>query len=174
MSLYKGGVPVKGALPHTEDLTIEDIPCCGFLSDEQFMHCRQSEIRACVKERGYTGCHQCDEFPCKYIEAFPMTVGEKIILRAIPYWREVGTERRIQDEEARYVCPECTNKVFEGAPKRNRCGVKLDLDQFLIGKTKAASSFQEPVVVRGGLHFLASKEEHSCPRDRTGPRPRGE
>jgi len=31
-----------------------------------------------------------------------MTVGKKVILRAIPYWREFGTEKWIQDEEARW------------------------------------------------------------------------
>jgi hypothetical protein len=42
-------------------------------------------------------------FPCQYIGNFPMAVCKKVILRAIPYWREVGTEKWIQDEEARYI-----------------------------------------------------------------------
>ena len=79
-------------------------------------------------EKGYTGCHECDEFPCQYIENFSMAVGKKVILRAIPYWRKVGTEKWIQDEEARYICPECGNKVFRGVVKCNQCKVKLDLD----------------------------------------------
>jgi len=128
VNLYKGGVSGKGILPNSENLSIEDIKCRGCLSDELFMHCRQCEIRACTKGKGYTGCHQCDEFPCQYIEHFPMAVGKKVILRAIPYWREVGTEKWIQDEEARYICPECGNKVFRGAVKCNQCKVKLDLD----------------------------------------------
>jgi predicted RNA-binding Zn-ribbon protein involved in translation (DUF1610 family) len=70
----------------------------------------------------------CDEFPCQYIENFPMTVGKKVILRAIPYWRKVGTEKWVQDEETRYLCPECGNKVFRGVVKCNQCKVKLDLD----------------------------------------------
>ena len=121
VNLYKGEVPGIGKLPNSENLSIEDIHCRGCLSDELFMHCRQCEIRDCTREKGYTGCHQCDEFPCQYIENFPMT-------RAIPYWREVGTEKWIQDEEARYICPECGNKVFRGAVKCNQCKVKLNLD----------------------------------------------
>jgi predicted RNA-binding Zn-ribbon protein involved in translation (DUF1610 family) len=39
-----------------------------------------------------------------------------------------GTEKWIQDEEARYICPECGNKVFRGVVKCNQCKVKLDLD----------------------------------------------
>jgi hypothetical protein len=60
-----------------------------------FMHCRQCDIRKCTEEKGYTGCHQCDEFPCRYIDEFPMTVGKKVILRAIPYWREAINARRV-------------------------------------------------------------------------------
>jgi predicted RNA-binding Zn-ribbon protein involved in translation (DUF1610 family) len=68
------------------------------------------------------------EFPCHRIADFPMSVGKKVILRAIPYWREVGTEKWIQDEEARYLCPECGNKVFRGVTRCNKCKVELDLD----------------------------------------------
>jgi len=42
--------------------------------------------------------------------------------------RKVGTEKWIQDEEARYVCPECGNKVFRGVVKCNQCKTQLDLD----------------------------------------------
>jgi predicted RNA-binding Zn-ribbon protein involved in translation (DUF1610 family) len=40
----------------------------------------------------------------------------------------VGTEKWIQDEEARYICPGCGNKAFRGAVKCNQCKGKLDLD----------------------------------------------
>jgi hypothetical protein len=126
--LYKGGVPGKGNLRHSENLSIEDIRCRGCLSDEPFTYCRQCEIKACTREKGYTGCHQCDKFPCQHIEDFPMTVGKKVILRAIPYWREVGTEKWIQDEEARYICPQCRHRVFRGAVQCNQCKASLDLD----------------------------------------------
>ena len=75
VTLYQGQVSGKGKLPNSEILSIENIQCCGCLSDQQFLHCRQCEIRNCTKEKGYTGCHQCSEFPCQHIENFPMTVG---------------------------------------------------------------------------------------------------
>lgn len=128
VALYKGGTPGKGVLPYAEGLTADDIKCKGCLSDEPFMHCRQCEIKACVNEKGFDGCHQCDEFPCKFIDDFSMTVGKKVILRAVPYRREFGAERWIHDEEARYVCPSCGNKVFRGAMRCNQCKESLDLD----------------------------------------------
>ena len=128
VNLYRGEVPGKGVLPNSENLTIEDIKCRGCLSDEQFMHCRQCEIRACTREKGYTGCHQCDEFPCRYIEVFPMAVGKKVILRAIPQWREMGTEKWVEAEEARYLCPECGHPTFRGAKRCRKCKTEVDLD----------------------------------------------
>jgi len=127
-ALYRGEMPGKGTLPGSENLTADQIKCKGCMSDELFMHCQQCEIRSCAKEKGYTGCHECPDFPCDHIEKFPMTVGKKVILRAIPYWREFGTEKWIADEEARYVCPECGNKLFRGAGACNRCKTKLDMD----------------------------------------------
>ena len=102
VGLYKGGVPGKGTLPNSENLSTENIRCHGCLSDDQFMHCKQCEIRDCTRKKGYSGCHQCEEFPCQYIENFSMAVGKKVILRAVPYRRKVGTEKWIRDEEARH------------------------------------------------------------------------
>lgn len=128
LSLYRGEIAGKGELPNRENLSIEKMRCSGCLSGDLFMHCQQCDIRTCTQEKGYTGCHECNEFPCRYIDNFPMTVGKKVILRAIPYRREFGVEKWIQDEEARYVCPQCGNKVFRGAAACNQCKSKLDLD----------------------------------------------
>ena len=126
--LYKGGVSGKGALPNCEALTAADIRCRGCMSEEPFLHCRQCEIKACVSEKGFSGCHQCDDFPCQHIENFPMPVGKKVILRAVPRRRAVGTPKWIEEEQARYVCPQCGHKVFRGAVRCNQCKTGLDLD----------------------------------------------
>lgn len=128
LSLYQGGTPGKGKLPNSEQLTINDIRCRGCLSDDRFMHCEQCEIRACATGKAYAGCHECGDFPCRFIEDFPMTIGKKVIIRSVPYRREFGTERWVYDEERRYYCPSCGNKVFRGAMKCNKCKLPLDLD----------------------------------------------
>ncbi len=126
--LYRGKMAGKGTLPNSDKLSAADIRCRGCLSDERFMHCEQCEIRDCTREKGFSGCHECDEFPCRHIDDFPMTVGKKVILRAVPYWRSVGTEKWIRDEEARYVCPQCGNRLFRGAARCNRCKAAVELD----------------------------------------------
>ncbi len=126
--LYKGGVRGKGTLPGSENMTTKDIRCQGCCSDELFLHCKQCFIRDCVQKKQIKGCHECDDFPCDYIENFPMTVGRKVIMRCVPYRRKHGTKKWIKDEEARYYCPECGNKVFRGVVKCNQCKTELDLD----------------------------------------------
>lgn len=128
VEVYKGNIDGKGRLEGSENLSREDIKCSGCMSDDVFIYCKECDIKKCTREKGYSGCHECDDFPCEYIENFPMTVGKRVILRAIPYWREVGTEKYIEDEEARYVCPECGNRLFRGVVKCNQCKARVDLD----------------------------------------------
>ena len=110
----------------------EETKCKGCMQEDPpdclYGFCTMCKIRDCVRGKSFYSCHQCDEFPCQHIGDFPMTIGKKVILRAVPHWREVGTEQWIRDEEARYVCPECGNKVFRGAVKCNQCKATLDLD----------------------------------------------
>jgi len=32
------------------------------------------------KKKDYSGCHECDDFPCRFIEDFPVPVGKKVVL----------------------------------------------------------------------------------------------
>ncbi|WP_035254734.1 DUF3795 domain-containing protein [Desulfatiglans anilini] len=118
----------KGKLPDSGNLSADDIRCKGCLSDDPFLFCRECAIKACTREKGYTGCHQCDAFPCRLIDEFPMPVGRKVMLRAIPYWRKHGTEKWVAEEEARYHCPACGHRLFRGAKRCNQCGTPVDLD----------------------------------------------
>ena len=118
----------EGAVPGLEKISEEDIQCEGCLSDKVSLFCRMCAIKDCTREKGYAGCHECDDFPCRFIDEFPMPVGKKVILRAIPHWRECGTEQWVRDEEARYVCPECNHKLFRGAKRCNKCKTPVDVD----------------------------------------------
>jgi hypothetical protein len=118
----------QGKLPGLEEMTIEDLKCEGCLSDRPSGFCSVCVIKNCTRQKGYAGCHECDGFPCAHIKEFPMPVGKKVILRAIPQWRTNGTEQWVKDEEARYVCPDCGHKLFRGAQRCNVCKVPVDLD----------------------------------------------
>ncbi|MDY6795098.1 MAG: DUF3795 domain-containing protein [Actinomycetota bacterium] len=108
--------------------SVEDIHCKGCLSDDLFIFCESCPIRECCKDKGIEGCHQCDDFPCEFIEKFPLEVGKRVIIRAIPYRREVGTEKWVEDEEKRYICPHCGYVLFRGVKRCRNCKAEVDLD----------------------------------------------
>ncbi|HPA71886.1 MAG TPA: DUF3795 domain-containing protein [Spirochaetota bacterium] len=115
-------------MPGLDHLTIKDLECDGCLSGRKSVFCRHCAIRDCVQAKGLEGCHRCADFPCGFIDNFPMPVGKKVIMRAIPYWRGHGTETWVRDEEARYTCPDCGHILFRGAKRCNRCSIPVDRD----------------------------------------------
>jgi hypothetical protein len=68
------------------------------------------------------------EFPCSLIDEFPLPVGKKVILRAVPYWRTHGTEQWILAEEKRYRCLECGQKLFRGDKQCHQCKCPVNVD----------------------------------------------
>ncbi len=82
----------KERLSAVYGVSADEIVCEGCMSENRFKYCRVCPIRTCVEAKSYQGCHQCQEFPCDLIDNFPLPVGKKVILRAIPTWR--GLERR--------------------------------------------------------------------------------
>ena len=65
-----------------------------------------------------------------------MPVGKKVIMRVIPRWKELinefgfeeGTAKWVAEEEERYHCPDCGNKLFRGAKRCNACKIPVDVD----------------------------------------------
>jgi len=121
-------VKFKERLTSVYNVPVGEIACEGCLSSSPFGFCLTCSIRSCSAGKGIEGCHQCSDFPCQWIEDFPFEVGKKVILRAIPTWRELGTERWMEQEEKRYVCPHCGYVVFRGAKRCRQCRSPLDLD----------------------------------------------
>lgn len=108
---------------------VDDIACTGCLSDGiKFPFCRTCSIKECIKDKEIEGCRQCDEFPCKIITNWPSPGGKKVILWSIPTWREIGTEKWVEEVEKRYQCPECGTQLFRGATRCNNCKILVDLD----------------------------------------------
>lgn len=118
----------QSKMPGLESLTIEDLRCKGCLSDRTSFFCKACAVKDCTQKQGYAGCHECDTFPCEHIDNFPVAVGKKVIMRAVPYRRVHGTEKWIQDETERYICPACGHVLFRGAKRCNKCKAEVDLD----------------------------------------------
>jgi len=114
--------PLKEKLAKAYGDTPDKINCRGCLSDSVYWYCKVCDIKICTKEKGYAGCHQCDSFSCGKIESFPVPEGKKNILRAIPRWKELGTEEFIKAEEKLFSCDNCGTQLFRGARKCRQCG----------------------------------------------------
>jgi hypothetical protein len=106
--------PIYGVKP-------EEMVCDGCRSDNRFVFCRVCEVRSCVDGKGYEGCFQCDEFPCVKIQEFPFPAARETILRAVPRWKELGTEAWIAEEEARYACPSCGARLMRRQTRCSAC-----------------------------------------------------
>ena len=117
-----GDEPLKEKLAKAYGDTIDKINCHGCRSDLVYWYCAVCAIKSCTKEKGYLGCHQCADFPCDIINNFPVPEGKKNILRAIPLWKEMGTEAFIEAEEKLFSCDHCGKKLFRGARKCRQCG----------------------------------------------------
>ncbi len=118
----------KEKLATVYGLSADMIQCDGCLSENVFAYCRMCPIKTCCKEREIEGCHECDDFPCEHIDNFPMPVGKKVILRAVPQWREWGTAKWVEEEEKRYHCPRCDAPLFRGARRCRACKEPVDRD----------------------------------------------
>ncbi|MEN8135119.1 MAG: DUF3795 domain-containing protein [Thermodesulfobacteriota bacterium] len=118
----------KASLSGADHLTTEDLLCDGCRSERRSFFCRTCSIRDCSNEKKISGCHECNRFPCEHIKNFLVPTGKKVILRSIPYRRRNGTRKWIEDEEARYLCPGCNNKLFRGAKHCGECRKPVSLD----------------------------------------------
>jgi len=118
----------KERLTTVYNIPVEEVYCEGCLSEKPFIFCYTCSIKKCTEEKRIEGCHQCHDFPCQYIEDFPFPAGKKVILRAIPTRRELGTEKWMEEEEKRYICPYCGYISFRGAKRCRQCRQPYDLD----------------------------------------------
>ncbi|MFX0069748.1 MAG: DUF3795 domain-containing protein [Candidatus Hermodarchaeota archaeon] len=108
--------------------TVEDIACEGCLSEGAvFPFCQTCTIKDCVKRKNLEGCRQCDEFPCEIIENWPSQGGKEVMLKEIPAWRELETEKWVVKLEKEHQCPECGNLLYRGATKCYKCQASLNL-----------------------------------------------
>lgn len=115
-------------MPGMEGIVGKDLLCEGCCSSRISAYCRVCSIRECAQAKNYLGCHECGDFPCMYIIEFPIPTGKRIILRAIPYWQEHGTEEFIRAETARYICPKCGQSLYRGVTRCSGCKSPVEFD----------------------------------------------
>ncbi|MFH2064207.1 MAG: DUF3795 domain-containing protein [Pseudomonadota bacterium] len=123
----------KTVMGNLYGLKPEQMECYGCMQSDppRKIHdfCKVCAIRDCVKSKSYTSCHQCDEWPCRLIEEFPISTGRRVMKRTIPVWREKaaqygneqGSVEWARSECERYHCSSCGEPLFRGAQKCRAC-----------------------------------------------------
>ena len=73
---------------------------CAFLKK----HCK----RLLKKEIEY--CYECNDFPCKYLDALDKRYREKYdmsMIENLKFIKEEGMNRFLEQQKEKYTCPEC-------------------------------------------------------------------
>ena len=99
----------------------ELIKCEGCLSDNRFFYCDSCNIRDCVLSKGFSGCHQCSDFPCDKITNFPYELAAKYMMKSTPARRERTDEEWVKWEENNWMCKNCGALAFRGARRCLEC-----------------------------------------------------
>lgn len=111
----------------------EETRCLGCMQEDPpeclYVYCKACKIRDCIREKGYYSCHQCNEWPCDEIKNFGLATGKRVMMRAIPSWREkvarlgdkAGSVEWARSECDRYHCPFCGEPLFRGAQRCRAC-----------------------------------------------------
>ncbi|MFX1451204.1 MAG: DUF3795 domain-containing protein [Promethearchaeota archaeon] len=109
---------LKQKLAKSYSLEVGDIKCEGCLSNFRSPFCNACSIRRCVKKKNISGCHECEEFPCRRINKFPFKIAKEFMLKSIPARKKRTDEEWVKWEEANWTCSSCNEVGFRGA---NRC-----------------------------------------------------
>jgi hypothetical protein len=107
---------------------VAETRCMGCLSDNHddiFSYCKVCPIKTCVKDRKIEGCFQCGDFPCSFIDNFPVEEGKRVILRSIPIWKKLGTEKWLEQEVKRFQCSSCGTPFYRGGKFCRKCKAPL-------------------------------------------------
>jgi hypothetical protein len=115
----------------------EETECLGCMQPAPpkrlYGFCRLCTIRDCVTSKGFYSCHQCTDWPCPGVTGFGLATGRRVMLQAIPLWRDLAAS--LGDEQGsvewarrvceRYHCPYCEHPLFRGAQRCRSCGRKI-------------------------------------------------
>ena len=112
---------LKGQLAFFFGTSPENIVCDGCMSGKTFQFATACSIRPCARKKELQGCHQCDTFPCNNIENFPIETARNVILKSIPRWKELGTERWVAEQAKHYTCSKCGTLLHRYADKCSNC-----------------------------------------------------
>lgn len=73
-------------------------------------HCLKCNIKNCVKEKGFTYCFECDDFPCKMIKNLDNSYNKRYKVSLVKNGtiaKEKGISTFLEHDRKRWTCSKC-------------------------------------------------------------------
>lgn len=102
-------------------------PCAGCLNSDAGKpeHCRKCAIKDCVKEKGYTYCYECGEYPCKRLKNLEKSYQTRYhasLLENSKAVKELGLAAFMERQKKRYTCHVCGGVISLHDAVCTECG----------------------------------------------------
>lgn len=106
---------------------MKELTCHGCKTSVRAVYCARCPIRACAVARGVEFCFQCGDYPCAKLLAFrdDEHPHHSAVLRNLERLREVGLDRWLDEQVARWSCPTCHRSFSWYEERCLACGGRL-------------------------------------------------
>lgn len=91
-------------------------PCDGCLKSDKGKpeHCRRCKIKDCIREKGFSFCYECSDYPCrqiKYLEKSYNTRYNASLMEDSAFVKAYGLTAFMRQQKDRYACPVCNGII---------------------------------------------------------------
>lgn len=105
-------------------------PCEGCLKSDvgKPEHCRDCNIKDCVKQKGLSYCFECAEYPCKQIKSLEKSYNKRYqesLIKNSDFVRMNGLEKFMEQQKKVYTCPKCEGVISLHDRECSECYEKI-------------------------------------------------
>lgn len=105
-------------------------PCDGCLKSDKRKpeHCRRCKIKDCIREKGFSFCYECSDYPCrqiKYLEKSYNTRYNASLMENSAFVKAYGLTAFMRQQKDRYACPVCNGIISIHDAECSECQRKV-------------------------------------------------
>jgi hypothetical protein len=104
-------------------------PCVGCLNGDNGKpeHCRKCKIKDCVKEKEFSYCFECTEYPCKQIKSLEKSYNSRYnasLVKNSSTAKEIGLVEFMKFQQKEYTCSVCGGIISIHDAECSECQTK--------------------------------------------------
>lgn len=104
-------------------------PCAGCLNGDNGKpeHCRKCKIKDCVKEKEFSHCFECTEYPCKQIISLEKSYNSRYnasLVKNSSTAKEIGLVEFMKFQQKEYTCSVCGGIISIHDAECSECQTK--------------------------------------------------